>query len=98
MWRLFKFIFFSGLLILAALTILGHEIGGKTIPEHVRSFLSRDGMKENVKDIRVLVGEAIKAVGSEIEGEVTEAEQKAMEKLVKEALEETPPPEKNNKN
>lgn len=82
-----KFCFFVVVVVLALLAITGHKIRGKTVMEHVSLILKNDQVKEGVKDIRVLVGEAMKAVGSEIADEVTEEEKKELDTLIQQELE-----------
>ena len=87
MWRLIKFLLFTAILIGGVLTLTGYQIDGKTVPQFLRSFLTSKGTGEGVKDIRVMVGEAIKAVGAEISGqEVTDDERKKLDVLVQQEL------------
>ena len=86
MWRLIKTLFWLVVLAIAVLAITGYKMQGKTVTEHFRSFTQNKAYKENVKDLRVLIGEAFKALGSEISDEVTEDERRQLDSLVKREL------------
>lgn len=94
MWRLIKIIVYTVIIVGAVLTFTGYTIDGKTVPHYLQSLLSTKGMGEGVKDIRVLVGEAVKAVGAEISPqELTEEERKKLDDLVKQEMKEGKPVE-----
>ncbi|MBI4126465.1 MAG: hypothetical protein HY465_03130 [Deltaproteobacteria bacterium] len=94
MWRLIKTFVYTAIVIGVVLTFTGYKIDGKTVPQYLQGLFSAKGMGEGVKDIRVLVGEAIKAVGAEIAPqELTEEEQKKLDELVKREIEKGKPVE-----
>ncbi|MFH1653762.1 MAG: hypothetical protein ABIE74_06870 [Pseudomonadota bacterium] len=68
------------------LAITGYKIGDKTVTEHAKEFLSKSDTKEGIKDIRQMVGEAIKAVGEEISDDVNDKERQELDKLVRDEL------------
>ncbi len=86
MFSLIKFCFFVAVTAIVVLVVTGHKIGDKTIQEHYKIFMGKKAVKEGVKDLRVLVGEAIKTVGSELADEVTEEEKADLDNLVREEL------------
>ncbi len=87
MWKLIKWLFFLSVIALIVLWVSGYKIAGKNISEHVKGIIGAKTYHEGVKDIRSLVGEAIKAVGDAISPEVTPEEQKELENVIKKELE-----------
>ena len=91
MFRLLRWGFIAGFIILSFLAITGQKIGGKTVSEYFQGMLSNKEVSEGLKDVKVLVGEAMKAVGSELADEMTDEDRKALEKIVKVELQEGKP-------
>ncbi|PIU58193.1 MAG: hypothetical protein COS89_01660 [Deltaproteobacteria bacterium CG07_land_8_20_14_0_80_38_7] len=88
MWKLIKWLFILGAILLIVAMVKGYKLGGKTVQEHVRGFIGAENYNDGVKDIRSLVGEAIKAVGDAVSPEVTEKEEQELKNVIKKELEE----------
>ena len=91
MFRLLKWVSFLGLITLSVLAFTGQKIAGKTVGEHFLSLLGQPRVKESFKDVRTLVGEALKAVGAELSDEMTDDEKKQLDGLVKKEMEKGTP-------
>lgn len=86
MWRLIKWTFTLVVVLFIVCWVKGYKIGGKTVPDYFRGIVGAKTFDEGIKDIRSLVGEAIKVVGDVITPEVTEDERKELEKLIKQEI------------
>jgi len=86
MWKLIKWLFLLAIIAIIALAVTDRKIGGKTIQEHFKAVLGANTYEEGVKDIRSLVGEAIKAVGEAVSPEATPEERKELENVIQKEL------------
>jgi hypothetical protein len=86
MWKLIKWLFFIALIALIVLWITDYKIGGKSVKDYFKGVVGEKTYDEGVKDIRSLVGEAIKAVGDVVSPEVTPEEQKELEGVIQKEL------------
>jgi len=87
MFKLIKWLFILAILAVIALAATGYKIGGKTVVEHFKSIVGAKAYDEGMKDMRSLVGEAIKAVGEAVSPEVTQDERKELENVIKKEME-----------
>jgi hypothetical protein len=90
MWKLIKWLFFLAIVAIVVLYVTGYKIGGKTINEYFKAVVGAKSYDEGVKDIRSLVGEAIKAVGEAVSPEVTPEERKELEDVIQKELQGSP--------
>ena len=79
MWKLIKWIFFLAVVLAIVLYFLDVKLGNKSFRQYVREIKG----SEEVKDIRSIVGEALKALGDQISGDVTDKERKELEDIIK---------------
>ena len=86
MWKLIKWLFFATIVAIVVLYVTGYKIGGKTINEYFKAVVGAKSYDEGLKDIRSLVGEAIKAVGEAVSPEVTPEERKELENVIQKEL------------
>ena len=87
MWKLFKWLVFIIIVAVIVLWVTGYKIGGRTIQDYARGIVGAKNYDEGVKDIRSLVGEAVKAVGDAISPEPTQEEKQELEGVIKKELE-----------
>ena len=88
MFRLLRLILLIVVIAVAVFAVTGYKINGKTIQDYYHSLSENKEVKEGMKDLRVLVGEAIKAVGEEMSDTISDEDREKMEDLVKKELEE----------
>jgi hypothetical protein len=68
------------------LAVTGKKIGGKTVGEHAKFITESKFYKETIRDLRVIVGEAMKSVGEAISEDVTEEDEKALKNVIQEEM------------
>ena len=93
MWTLIKWLVFIVIITLIFLAVTGQKIGGKTVTDYIKGIVGAKTYDEGVKDMRSLVGEAVKAVGDAISPEPTSAERKELENVIQKELQVPPPTE-----
>lgn len=86
MFRAIKWLIVIALIVFIVLWATGYKIGGKTVSDYIKGVVGAKVYDESVKDIRSLVGEAIKAVGEAVSPEVTPEEREELEKVIKDEL------------
>lgn len=86
MFKLIKWLFLIAIVAAIVLWFTGIEVGGKSLKDRYGDFKQTTLYKEGVKDIRVILGEALKALGEEVSGEVTDDERQELEKLIKQQM------------
>lgn len=91
MWKLIKWLVFIIIIAIVFLAVTGQKIGGKTVTDYIKGIVGAKTYDEGVKDMRSLVGEAVKAVGDAISPEPTVEEKKELENVIQKELQ-TPPP------
>ncbi len=90
MFKLIKWLIFIAIVTGLVLWFTDLPVKGKTFKEHVNEFKKTTLYQEGIKDMRALVGESFKAIGTEISGEVTDEERKELESLIKKNMASTP--------
>lgn len=88
LFRLLKkllFLVFFGLLVFWAAT---YQIGGVPLYQRAKQFFTSEGFKQGVKDIRLFLGGFLKSLGEEIEENVTEEDQKALDSMIQKKIKE----------
>lgn len=90
MWKLIKWLVFIVIVAIIFLAVTGQKIGGKTVTDYIKGIVGAKTYDEGVKDMRSLVGEAVKAVGEAISPEPTADERKELENVIQKELQ-TPP-------
>lgn len=86
MWKLIKWLFLIIIVALIVLWFTDVKIRGKSLKDRYNEFKQTSLYQEGVKDMRSIVGEALKALGEEISGEVTDEERKQLEDLIKKEM------------
>lgn len=86
MWKLIKWLFFIAIIAFIVLWITDYKLNGKSVKDYVKDAVGEKTYDEGVKDIRSLVGEAIKAVGEAVSPEVTPEERKELEGVIQKEL------------
>ena len=90
MWKLIKWLLLLAIVAIIVLAVTGYKIRGRTIQDYARGIVGARAYDEGVKDMRSLVGEAIKAVGEAVSPEPTQEEKKELEGVIKRELERQP--------
>jgi len=88
MWKLLKLTVFIVVIAIVTMVATGYKVKGVPVLQFLQTLSERDDFKESIKDLRILVGESIKALGEEISVEVTKEERKELADAIKEELEE----------
>ena len=86
MWKLIKWLFLILIVVGIVLWFTDIKIRGKSLKDRADEFKQTELYQEGIKDIRSIVGEALKALGEEISGEITDEERKELEKVIKEEM------------
>lgn len=86
MLKAIKWLIIIALIVFIVLWATGYKVGGKTVSDYIKGVVGAKTYDESVKDMRSLVGEAIKAVGEAVSPEVTPEERKELEKVIKNEL------------
>ena len=86
MWSIIKWLFLIAIVGGIILWLTGTKIGGRTIEEHAKPVLEMPMVKEGIHDIRQIVGEGLKAAGEAVSEDVTDAERKQLDNLVKQEM------------
>lgn len=86
MFKLIRWLFFLAIVAIIVLVVTGYKIRGKTIQDYARGVVGAKTYDEGVKDMRSLVGEAIKAVGEAVSPEPTPDEKKELENVIQKEL------------
>lgn len=86
MWKLIKWLFFIAIIAFIVLWITDYKLDGKSVKDYVKDVVGEKTYDEGVKDMRSLVGEAIKAVGEAVSPEVTPEERKELEGVIQKEL------------
>jgi len=90
MFKAIKWLFFIVLIAIIVLWATGYKIRGKTVSDYARGIVGAKTYDEGMKDMRSLVGEAIKAVGEAVSPEPTKEEKEELEGVIKKELEGQP--------
>jgi hypothetical protein len=83
MWKLIKWLILIAIVGGLILWFTDVKVRGRTLKERADEFKKTQLYQEGVKDIRAIVGEALKALGEEVSGEVTDDERKELENVIK---------------
>ncbi len=86
MFKAIKWLIFIAIVTIVVLWVTGYKIGGRTVSDYARGVVGAKAYDDGVKDIRSLVGEAIKAVGEAVSPEPTPDEKKELEDVIKKEL------------
>ena len=86
MWSIIKWLVLIAIVGGIILWLTGTKIGGKTVEEHAKPVLEMPMVKEGIHDIRQIVGEGLKAAGEAVSEDVTDAERKQLDNLVKQEM------------
>ena len=86
MLKLIKWLILIAIIGAVALWFTDVKVRGRTLKDRVQEFQKTQLYQEGVKDIRAIVGEALKALGEEVSGEVTDDERKELEGVIKNAM------------
>lgn len=86
MWKLIKWLILIGIIVGVILWFTDFRVGGKSLKERVEEFKQTPLYQDGIKDVRSIVGEALKALGEEISGEVTDDEREQLNNLIKENI------------
>lgn len=98
MFSLLRKLIFLALIAAAVMWYFKIPFKGKTLPEYYHGFTDRQDIKEAVKDLRSLLGESIKAMGTEITPEhVTEEDKKELNEVLEKEIKHGEPVEAENK-
>lgn len=100
MFSLLRKLIFLAILILAVMWYFNIPFKGKAVSQHYNDFKNREDIQEAIKDIRSLLGESVKAVGTEIappQENVTDEERQQLENVLKKEIKTGEPVEKENK-
>jgi hypothetical protein len=87
MWKLIKWLILLTIVAAVVLWFTDVKIRGRSLKDRYSEFKQTSLYQEGVKDFRSIVGEALKALGEEISGEVTDEEREELEKLIRENIE-----------
>lgn len=87
MFKLIKWLIILAIVAIIVLWVTGYKIRGKTMSDYARGIVGAKAYDEGVKDMRSLVGEAIKAVGEAVSPEPTQDEKKELEDVIKKEME-----------
>lgn len=82
---LFKLVFWV-VLAVALFWVATCKVNGKPFYEVARGFFSSGGYKEGVKDLRIFLGGFLKAVGEQIQEEVSDEDRKKLENLIQQQM------------
>lgn len=91
MFSLLRKLIFLAILVIAVMWYFKIPFKGKTVQDHYHDFIAREDVQETIKDIRSLLGESVKAVGTEIappQENVTDKEKQQLENVLKEEMKE----------
>ena len=91
MFGLIRKLIFLAILILVVMWYFKIPYHGKTVQDHYHDFMARENVQESIKDVRSLLGESVKAVGTEIappQENVTDKEKQELENVLKQELKE----------
>ena len=83
MFKLIKWLILIAIIGAIALWFTDVKVRGRTLKDRVQEFQKTQLYQEGMKDIRAIVGEALKALGEEVSGEVTDDERKELENVIK---------------
>ena len=83
MFKLIKWLILIAIVTGLVLWFTDLKVKGMTLKERADEFKKTTLYQEGIKDMRALVGESFKAIGTEISGEVTDEERKELEGLIK---------------
>jgi hypothetical protein len=83
MWKLIKWLILIAIVGALVLWFTDIKVRGKTLKERTEEFKKTQLYQEGIQDIRAIVGEALKALGEEVSGEVTDDERKELENVIK---------------
>lgn len=86
MWKLIKWLILIAIIGAVVLWFTDVKIRGKSFKNRYHDFKKTELYQEGVKDIRAIVGEALKALGEEVSGEVTDDERVELENMIKKAM------------
>ena len=86
MFKLIKYLILLAIIIVVFFAVTGRKFKGKTMGEHAKSIQQSKFYRETLKDVRTIVGEAMKAVGEAISEDVTDDDREALEKVLKEDM------------
>jgi len=86
MFKAIKWLFFIVLIAIIVLWATGYKIRGKTVSDYARGIVGAKTYDEGMKDMRSLVGEAIKAVGEAVSPEPTKEEKEELEGVIQKEL------------
>ena len=86
MFKLIKWLILIAIIGGVVLWFTDIQVRGKTLKQRADEFKKTQLYTEGVKDIRAIVGEALKALGEEVSGEVTDEERKELENVIKNAM------------
>ncbi|MDO8526872.1 MAG: hypothetical protein Q7T03_04190 [Deltaproteobacteria bacterium] len=87
-WRLFKTFLFLILMALLLFWAATYKVKGKPLYQTAQQFLSSEGYKEGIKDLRIFVGGFLKSVGEQIQEDVTEEDKKKLDSMIHEQMKE----------
>ena len=82
MFKLLKYIIILGIVGAIFLAFTDKKVGGKTVREHFDFITKSQTAKDMAKDVRVLVGESMKAVGEAISEDIPESDKKELENII----------------
>lgn len=86
MFKLIKWLILIAIVGGVVLWFTDVQVRGRTLKDRVQEFQKTQLYQEGMKDLRAIVGEALKALGEEVSGEVTDDERKQLENVIKNAM------------
>lgn len=86
MFRIIKWLVIVAVVAAIVMWVTGLRVKGKTIQDYLAPVTQSKIVKEGMKDIRSIVGEGLKSAGEAISEDVTDAERKQLDNVLKEEL------------
>ena len=87
-FRIIKKLIFLGLFILLVLWGATYKVDGKTLYQVGKDFIASENFSQSVKDLKMFFGGFLKSVGEQIQEDVTEKDQKALDKIIQKKMKE----------
>lgn len=82
LFRWLKKLFFLVLFVLLIFWAARYPVGGKPLYQVVKGFFGSESSQQSYKDLKMLFGGFLKSLGEKIQEDVTEEDQKELEKLI----------------
>ena len=86
MFKLIKWLLIIAIVAVIAWQVSGKRVSGKRPSDYTKAFAQSKFYKETLRDVRTIVGESFKAVGSAISDDVTEADSEALKNIIKQDM------------